>query len=110
MSGVYGDTNISELSDATGGATTCTAASTDIFTPKSGRRLRLRWIAFSLPSTAPETLVTVSFGGTEVLYMWTVGAFSRRSARLATNADAPLNIALSPPGGPCYVNYEIEEL
>jgi len=110
---VYADSLGIALSEPRAGAVTCTAASTTLVTPASDRRLRLRWLSLSSTSTGTECVVTVSFGGTQVLYLWGLpapGAFSRRSIREADNVGDALVIQLSPTGGPVYVNYEVEEV
>lgn len=112
MSDVFGEANIALLSNSQVGATTLTAASTTLYTPTAGKKLRLRWLSLSSLSTGTECLVTVLFGG-QTIYVWGLpapGAFSRRSIRQADNANDPFVVTLSPAGGPVYLNFELEEV
>lgn len=109
---VYGETNVALLSNAQAGANTLTTASTTLYTPTAGKKLRLRYVSLSALSSGTECLVTILFGG-QTIYLWGLsapGAFSRRALRKADNADDPLVVTLAPTGGPVYINWELEEL
>jgi hypothetical protein len=110
---IFGDTSVGLLNAGQAGAVTCATATTTVYTPVTGKRLRLRWCGFSMGSAGTECVVTVRFGGTQVLYQWDLsapGAFSRRSGRQAINTDDALFVDISPAGGPVHFNYELEEL
>lgn len=99
------------LGEPTAGATTCTAASTTLVTPTSGRALRLRWIYLSQRKVGTDCVATVKLGATEVYIVGlsAPGVFARGKPRYGA-ADAALVVELSPTGGPVYVNYEYEEV
>lgn len=86
------------------------SGNTDLVTPTSGKAIRLKWVAFSAPEgNGAEVIVTIKIG-TDILYMWPLGAscaFSHGAVREGA-VDEPLTINLST-AQTVYVNYEYEE-
>ncbi len=83
---------------------------TTIYTPASGKRIRLKWLAMATPDTNGETvIITVTLSDIDI-YMWPMpapGAFMHSSVREGER-DGLLTITLSVPQT-VYVNLDIEE-
>lgn len=73
--------------------TVSASGDTTIFTPSAGKRVRLKWIGLSSPSSnTASVLVTVKLGGSPI-YLWDMnapGAFAHSSVR-----EGPVDGALS---------------
>ena len=76
-------------------ATVTTAGDTTLYTPQSGKRVRMRWCyAINDPSATTSPLIKVFLGGTEV---YRVYAISKRQLVLGP-VDGVLKINLSATG------------
>jgi hypothetical protein len=88
-----------------------TIGTTTLYTPASGNRINLKWIAIATPDTNTATVIaTITLGGVDI-YMWPLpapGAFMHSSIRMG-NIDGILTITLTG-AQDVYVNIDIEEL
>lgn len=91
-------------------ATVAVAGNTTVYTPSSGKRVRLKWIGLSSPSTnTASMLVTISLGGTPI-YAWDMGnpgAFAHGTVREGP-VDGVLSVNLSD-SQTVRVNFDLEE-
>ncbi len=87
-----------------------TAGTTTLYTPASGKRIRLRWLAMATPDTNTATVIaTITLGGVDI-YMWPLpspGAFMHSSVREA-DIDGILTITLTG-SQDVYCNIDVEE-
>lgn len=95
----------------TGSPFSSSSANGTMYTPQSGKKIRLKWLGMATPeSNLLPTIVTIKLGATEI-YKWplgTPGAFSHGSVREGST-DAPLIMSQSA-GQQIYFNFDIEEV
>ena len=89
-----------------------TAGDSTIYTPQSGKRIRLRWLNAGTPSTnTADVVLAMRFGSDPPFYTIPLpapGAFSHRMVRIGSVGDpliANLNGAQS-----VYINVDVEEI
>jgi hypothetical protein len=84
---------------------------TTIYTPASGKRVRLKWIGLSSPAAnTAETVVSIRFGSGTPFYIWNMGApgaLGHGTCREG-GVDEPLNVSLTT-GQTVYVNFDVED-
>lgn len=106
------DATVTKRFGVSGGSpTTCTTtAATTLYTPASGKSIRLKWLGLSSPdSNSSSTLVTVRIGST-VIYLWDMGApgaFAHGSVREGA-ADETLTLSMSV-AQTVHANIDVEE-
>lgn len=87
-----------------------TSGNTVLFTPPSGKRIRLKWLAMTSPDTNSSTvIVTIVLSGTS-LYIWPLGVpgiFSHNSVREG-DVDGTLVANLNISGQNVYINMDLE--
>lgn len=99
------------FSPSQGEAVTVSASGpTDVYTPASGQRVRLKWVGLSTSeNNGAETIVTVKLGDVEC-YKWAMGvpgAFAHGVVREG-GVDESLTVVLSN-AQTVYVNFDVEE-
>lgn len=91
-------------------ATVAASGSTVVYTPASGKSIRLKWIGLSSPSTnTAVNLVDVVLSGTTI-YRWDMGfpgAFAHGTVREGS-ANGTLSVSCSN-AQPLHVNFDVEE-
>lgn len=91
-------------------ATVSAIGSSIVYTPTAGKRVRLKWIGLSSPSTNTATvLVTILLGGTPI-YLWDMGApgaFAHGTVREGP-VNGVLSVSLSD-SQVVRVNFDVEE-
>lgn len=84
---------------------------TTLYTPTSGRRIRLKWLALATPDTNTATVIATVNLSNKDIYIWPLGApgaFMHSSVREG-EIDGILKITLSASAQDVYVNLDIEE-
>lgn len=90
-------------------ATITNTTQTTVYTPTSGKAVRLKWIGLKTPAGAADTVVTIRIGATTI-YQWPMTAldvFSHSTIREGA-ADAVLSVQCSV-ASTVYVNIDVEE-
>lgn len=86
------------------------SGATTVYTPSSGKRVRLYWVGLSSPSSNTGTVTaTVSLGGSAI-YVWDMGApgaFAHKSVREGP-ADGTITVTLSG-SQTVHVNLDLED-
>jgi hypothetical protein len=89
-----------------------TAATNTVYTPATGKKVRLKWVgAFTSQNNPGENIVTVRLG-TQIVYKFPLGnpgIFAHWESVDAPNANDTLNVLLSSTSNPVQFNYTVEE-
>lgn len=112
MESTLGDPNIRKRFGVSSGSaqTVSSSGDTTVYTPASGRHIRLKWIGLSSPSSnSASVLVTVKIGSI-TLYIWDMGApgaFAHGTVREgAVNEVLKVNLS---DAQTVRVNFDLEE-